>query len=168
MDKAGDILKSFLSFYHLDRGEAYVSFFSRWREIVGDDLASHARTVDIKKGALVVEVDHPGWMQLLQIKQAEILKTIERRYPDLRIRYIHMRLVKEGSGFFSDPAIEEESESEASPSAPETAAPAARTEDIENIQDEELKKILLKLGRSIEEKNRKRRKSSGIPRIDTT
>lgn len=160
MDKAGDILKSFFSFYHLDRGEAYVSFFSRWRELVGDDIASHARTVDIKKGALVVEVDHPGWMQLLQIRQAEILRTIERRFPELNIRCIHMRLVKDVPKVYSDPPVEEVIDSEVSLSAPETAAPVTRTEDIANIRDEDLRKILLKLGRSIEEKNRKRRKSA--------
>jgi len=162
MDKAGDLLNSFLSFYHLDKGEVYVSFFSRWRELVGDDIASHARTVDIKKGALVVEVDHPGWMQLRQLKQAEILKTIERRYPELRIRYIHMRLVKDAPKVYRDPPVTETIEPEASPFTQETAEPVTRNENIDSSQHEDLKKILLKLGRSIEEKNRKSRKSAHV------
>ena len=159
MDKAGDILKSFLSFYHLEKGEAFVSFFSRWRELVGDDLASHAKTVDIKKNALIVEVDHPGWMQLLQIRQAEILKSIKKQFPELNIRYLHMKLVKEGPRVYSDPVVEAVTKEEPNfvqpePAPAETPAPGS----LENIKDEEFKNLLVRLGKSIEENSRKPRR----------
>ena len=35
----------------------------RWREIVGDDIASHSRAVDLVNGVLVLEADHGAWRQ---------------------------------------------------------------------------------------------------------
>ncbi len=35
----------------------------RWREIVGDEIASHSRAVDLVDGVLVLEADHGAWRQ---------------------------------------------------------------------------------------------------------
>ena len=98
MDKAGDLLGSFISFYGLDKGRNIVSLFSGWRAMVGDDLASHTRPADVRRGAVVVEVDHPGWMQLLQMREEAILGKIGKKFPELGIRSLQMRLVP-GGGF---------------------------------------------------------------------
>ena len=37
----------------------------RWREIVGDEIASHSRAVDLADGILVLEADHGAWRQEL-------------------------------------------------------------------------------------------------------
>lgn len=163
MDKAGDILKSFLSQYHLGKGEKYVSLFAGWRGIVGEDIASHTRLTDIRHGALLVEVDHPGWMQLLQMNQGPILKAVGKKYPELGIRLLHMRLVRDGA--FSEvskdlprpekkAAIPREAES-----VPVSETPAAGNRGLDHIQDEDLKKLLSRLGKSIREKNRVLRRS---------
>ena len=39
--------------------------FSQWLRLVGRDIAQHARPVSLKKGLLVVFVDHPIWLQEL-------------------------------------------------------------------------------------------------------
>jgi hypothetical protein len=168
MDKAGDLLKSFLSFYNLEKGQKYVSLFSGWRDIVGEDISSHARAVDIRRGALLIEVDHPGWMQIIQMKQAYILKVIEKKYPELGIRVLHFRLIKEGPPFGGGPGSPAE-KTETAPdqttnSAPDQAmAPAPsfpepavkRGEGLEGIADENLKNLLARLGRTIREKSRR-------------
>ena len=35
----------------------------RWGEIVGEEIARHARAVDLEEGVLVLEADHGAWRQ---------------------------------------------------------------------------------------------------------
>ena len=39
--------------------------FFQWAHIVGTDIASHAHPVSLKKGLLIIAVDHPIWLQEL-------------------------------------------------------------------------------------------------------
>jgi hypothetical protein len=41
---------------------------------------------------LLIEADHPGWIQILQTRQNELLTVAKRRFPDLDIRGIAFRL----------------------------------------------------------------------------
>jgi hypothetical protein len=41
---------------------------------------------------LLVEADHPGWIQILQTKQAGLLQTVQKRYPELNVRGIAFTL----------------------------------------------------------------------------
>jgi hypothetical protein len=158
MDKAGDLLKEFFAFYNIEGGKEYVALFSSWRKMAGDDIAAHSRIFNLQKGALIVEVDHPGWAQLLRMKQADILQRLSAAYPDLGIRMIHIRLAP--GGRFSPPQKEDTS---AAPSAdsiqPDTEKPAPRekpperdSEGLENIRDAELKDVLLRLKESLMKK----------------
>jgi hypothetical protein len=151
MDKAGDLLKDFFAFYNIEGGVQYVSLFSSWRKIAGDDIADHSRIFNLHKGALVVEVDHPGWAQMLRMRQTGILQRLSSAYPDLGIRMIHIKLTPGGQ--FSPPQ-----KNDAAPPAPEAAAPQepANPEQeaggLENIRDAELKDALLRLKKSLEGK----------------
>jgi len=49
----------------------------------------------VKRGAVLVEVDHPGWLQMLQLKKSQLLKNIRKRYPELEIRDIRCFLQRE-------------------------------------------------------------------------
>jgi hypothetical protein len=93
MKKADEILSAFFRMYNLEDGAEYVSFFESWQEIVGVDLASHSRVADIQNGAAIVEMDHPGWMQMFQMREKKILAAIQRRFPDLGITRLSLRLV---------------------------------------------------------------------------
>ena len=99
MERAGDLLEAFLRLHNITGGEEYVAFFKSWHRIVGTDIAAHTRVTDIRNGALKVEVDHPGWMQMLQMRKDEIVRKVAAKYPQLEVRNIHMRLV----GAFSGP-----------------------------------------------------------------
>ena len=54
--------------------------------------AVHSRIRELERGLLLVEADHPGWIQILQTKQREILSAVQRRYPELEIKGIAFRL----------------------------------------------------------------------------
>ena len=154
MDKAADILKEFLSFYNFAGGEKYAALFSSWRKMAGDDIASHSRVVDLRKGALIVEVDHPGWMQTLQMKREEILKKLAANYPDLHIRMLQLKLAKDGQ--FSPPPGPEAAFSPEDSSPPEASLSAEprKKAPLENRQDEELKNILARLEKSLKRKKK--------------
>lgn len=91
MDKAEDILRRLFGRYADHDQEGLIGFFAQWQKLVGTDLAAHAEPVDIKNGALYLEVDHPAWLQRLHAKQADILKAVQDRFPNLQIRQIYFR-----------------------------------------------------------------------------
>ena len=57
--------------------------------------AVHSRIRELERGVLLVEVDHPGWIQIFQTKQGVLLSAVQRRYPELDIRGIAFRLSRE-------------------------------------------------------------------------
>ncbi|MCL2380322.1 MAG: DUF721 domain-containing protein [Treponema sp.] len=84
--------------------------FSSWAQVVtevwhraertaktGDVPAAavHSRIRELERGVLLVEADHPGWVQVLQTRQEEILSAVQRRNPDMDIRAIAFRLSRE-------------------------------------------------------------------------
>ncbi|MFW5700385.1 MAG: DUF721 domain-containing protein [Cyclobacteriaceae bacterium] len=98
MDKAGDLLKQVFENFDIgEQGETYIKFFSSWTKIVGFDLASHTNVSDIRNGSIIVEVDHPGWMQLMQMKQKSILFKVKKNFPELEIKTMTIKLVKKNN-----------------------------------------------------------------------
>lgn len=51
-----------------------------WREIVGDEIAAHARAVDLVDGTLTLEADHGAWRQELAMLIPEIIRKFNVRY----------------------------------------------------------------------------------------
>lgn len=86
------LLSAFFDEKTLQRGEQYLQFSRSWRSIVGDRLADHSKPADIRHGILLVETDHSGWIQLLQLKQERILGEIKKRYPELEIHGLAFRI----------------------------------------------------------------------------
>ena len=86
MRKAGDILRAILDESKIDEAKTYSSFFRSWSKIVGQDLAAHSRVRDIQNAIVLVEADHPGWLQMIQFRRKQILQKIRQQYPELSIR----------------------------------------------------------------------------------
>ncbi len=93
MKKAGDILIQVLSGLHAE-GKHYISFYNSWEKIAGTDIANHSSLSDIKNGILYIDVDHPGWIQLIQIKKRYILGKIRSMFPELEVRDLRIFLRK--------------------------------------------------------------------------
>ena len=123
MYRAGDLLKEVLARAGFDPKAPEARIYRVWDDILGHDLAGRARLRDIDRGRLVVEVDHPAWMQLVQMRQRQILRRVARRFPALRITRMHL-LVSRGMhapGQSPRPPAEE-----APPGAPGRPEPPAR------------------------------------------
>jgi hypothetical protein len=142
---------------------------------VGTDLASHSQPVDIRNEALLVEVDHPGWLQMLHMKKERILRQIAKKFPDLTVQNLQMRLVSAGnwshpqetadtssrsSGGSKRPDASHSSTSDSSASegtaadagenaTSETVASRDQEEALSKIKDEKLRSTLERLYREL-------------------
>ena len=58
---------------------------SEQRIPIGQRLADNTRVVDLKNGILLVETDHPGWIQYLKNYQQFILHGLKMNLPDMKI-----------------------------------------------------------------------------------
>lgn len=58
----------------------------------GSNMAEHSRVVDLKKGILFVEVDHPGWMELIQLHRNYIMRGLSIECPDVEITNLAFNL----------------------------------------------------------------------------
>jgi hypothetical protein len=64
-----------------------------WPDLVGPTLAAHCRPAGLKKGRLLVLVDHSTWMHLIAFEHKRaILKSITAKFPHLGVSEIHFRL----------------------------------------------------------------------------
>lgn len=90
-----DLLSSFFDKDMARQGELYSGFGRSWKAIAGTRLGEHSHPADIRHGILIVETEHQGWTQLLQLQQDRILEEIQRRFPDLKIRGIAWKLGNE-------------------------------------------------------------------------
>ena len=50
--------------------------FTRWEEVVGEELAAHLRPVRVDGQALVVAVDHPAWATRARMESGQILARV--------------------------------------------------------------------------------------------
>ncbi|MDE0026087.1 MAG: DUF721 domain-containing protein [Spirochaetaceae bacterium] len=112
MYRAGDLLKEVLARAGFDAQAPEARIYRVWDDILGRDLAGRARLRDIDRGRLLVEVDHPAWMQLVQMRQRQILRRVARRFPALGITRLHLVVSR------VPPAAESPAGAAARPAAP--------------------------------------------------
>lgn len=65
---------------------------SEQRIPIGERLADNTRVVDLKNGILLVETDHPGWIQYLKTYQKFILNGLKMNLPDMKISSLAFRV----------------------------------------------------------------------------
>lgn len=95
MKKAAEILSAFLDDSLLAKGQQYSALFNAWKEIAGEQVAAHSRIRDFEKSIIIVEAEHPGWIQLLQTKQRYFIDSFQKKFPELHIRGICFKLAFE-------------------------------------------------------------------------
>ena len=88
--QAGDILKELFSSMKISKREETI--FDVWPDLVGEEAAEHLKIQDIKGKTLLLEADHPGWIQVARLRKNEFLEKIKRRFPDKYIDNIKISL----------------------------------------------------------------------------
>jgi predicted nucleic acid-binding Zn ribbon protein len=105
MKKAGDVLSALFDENTLNKAKNYGELFSPtlWAGLLeSSGLAqgtSHSRIVELEKTVLLIEADHPGWIQLFQTKQKALLEAVQRRFPELSLTGISFRLSRSPANF---------------------------------------------------------------------
>ncbi|MCL2007183.1 MAG: DUF721 domain-containing protein [Treponema sp.] len=106
MRRAGDILTEVLrdnfgpNFQK--EAKAEMEMFSSWDSITMEvwssreppPVAEHSKIKELEHGTLLIEADHPGWVQILQSRKEELLPVIRKRYPEMNIKAISIKLGK--------------------------------------------------------------------------
>ena len=90
MYPAGDLLKEVLARAGIDPKAPETQIYRVWDEILGLELAGHAVLREIDRGRLIVEVDHPAWLQLIQMHQRKIIERLNIRFPALSVQRLHI------------------------------------------------------------------------------
>jgi hypothetical protein len=126
--KAAEILSRILDQKQAQAGEAYSSVFGAWSQIAGGSLAEHSRIYEISGSNLFVEVDHPGWMQLLLMKKNQVIRSVRKRYPALNIADLKIKV-----NLDYPPLAAGDGPATPGPSEAEAAGPAGRMEEIDHI-----------------------------------
>jgi hypothetical protein len=99
MKKVGDLLSAFFDEYTGGRNARSISrVFTSWAAVAREQriqaAVDHAQIVELERNVVLIEADHPGWIQILQTKQHEILESFRRRFPELTINGVSFRLSK--------------------------------------------------------------------------
>lgn len=102
--KASDVITALFNGFDPANMEKANAFSRSWRDLVGEKIAAHSRVVDVDRGAVIVEVDHPGWSQQLHFRKAAVLSALSRGYPDLGIKTLVVRVVAERDVTYARPA----------------------------------------------------------------
>ena len=168
MKKAGDLLSAILDENILGKAREHSRLFSAWEHLNSKHgiaaAANHSRIQDIRLGVLVVEADHPGWIQILQTKENALLSDLQRSFPGLGISGIAFRLsrmplgpVEETSGA-GTPDKTAAKAAKNKPAEISAASPGSRPDETppekpryEKIKDRELLEKLQSLEKNIEQ-----------------
>ncbi len=92
------LLAAYFDEEKLRKGGQYAELFRGWERIAGERLSAHSKVRDIENGILVIQAEHPGWIQLLQFRQAQMLEEAKALFPELGLRGISFRLGSAGDG----------------------------------------------------------------------
>ncbi len=92
MRKIGDLLREYLREKGWLTANPWQPLFEGWPQIAGEKLAAHSRLSDVQDGVLIVEVDHPGWMQVARLRQQALLEAARNAAPEAPLRGIRVVL----------------------------------------------------------------------------
>ena len=110
MKRAGDLLSVIIDNKMVGKAREYTKLFSAWDQLTQKHgisaAAAHSRIRDVRRGILLVEADHPGWIQILRTKESVLLLELKKMFRELDICGIAFMLNKSPPDF-----IDERSES---------------------------------------------------------
>ena len=142
MKQAREIIKALFDDVHARKAEPSSSLFDGWRRIAGEDISAHSRIVDIRDGTVLIECDHPGWLQMIRLREKALVETMRKRYPSLSIKHIRIFITTDPDG------TTQKKDTEGS-----FALNAPNTDEVENLRDadsgeyREFRKLLARVKR---------------------
>lgn len=90
-ERVGSLLKQVLGDKGMDDRLSRYQAWLIWDKLVGEQIARRARPLRFRQGILEVQVDHPVWMQQLQMLKPKILEKLNQQLPNADITDIYLR-----------------------------------------------------------------------------
>ena len=81
-ERVGALVPSVLRDLGLDESARALRILEGWPGAVGAEVASHARPIALRNGALEVAVDSSAWCQTLRLRAPELLGALARSLGD--------------------------------------------------------------------------------------
>jgi hypothetical protein len=161
MKRAGELLSVFFDEKLLKKAKNYSDLFSSWARISEKAgiaaAAGYSRLKEFERGLILIEADHPGWVQILQTKEQRLLENARRLFPELDIRGISFMLSRnfspgeketpDGVSGEGEPAFAGQEERGRVPE------PASQFDAYEKIDDQQFKDTLKRLEQSLRKRN---------------
>jgi hypothetical protein len=171
MRKAGDLLSAIIDENMIYQARNYSELFHSWVRLTAKHgiaaAADHSRIRELERNVLLVEADHPGWIQILQTKSHKLLADLQSRFPDLALTGISIRLSRQPPlaaapesvpppAAAGEPAIPSGEDVSPEPAEPgNLAAPVEKKKSgYEGITDEKLRDLLKSLEEHIRVRHR--------------
>jgi hypothetical protein len=158
MKRVGDVLSAIFDEGLMQKARGYSALFSCWQDLTEKNgiasAADHSWIKSLDRGLVWIEVDHPGWKQILQTKESKLLSDFRYRFPDMDISGLSIMLCRPGTRP-ENAGADTEGEPAAEPalpekySLPEEPQPAPSVEGYSAIKDGTLKDVLMRLEKSI-------------------
>jgi hypothetical protein len=160
--RAGDLLSTIIDEKMMGKAREYSRLFSTWEHLTKKHkiaaAVNHSRIQDLKLGILLVEADHPGWIQILQTKENLLLVDLQESFPDLGISGIAFKLSKDpwvpveagkGSG-------EHSAEEDKAVRKPRVAHNESQEESLgyDSLKNDELRDMLKSLKKNIAQRDK--------------
>ena len=90
-ERVGPLLKKVLGERGMDDRLNRYQAWLIWDQVVGKQIAERARPLRFRQGTLEVQVDHPVWMQQLQMMKTQILQKLNQQLPNANITDLFLR-----------------------------------------------------------------------------
>ena len=87
-----DILRATIAKWNLGPSLSRYQLMAEWETIAGAPLAGKSRPLRFQKEWLLVEVDHPAWIQELNLMKTQFLGKIAKQFPEAGIKRIRFVL----------------------------------------------------------------------------
>ena len=165
MKRVGDLIPAIFDERFIEKTKGYSAFFSCWEDLMVKNgiaaAAGHSWIKSVEKGLVWIEVDHPGWKQILQTKESKLLHDFKYRFPDMGISGLSIVLCKTGNrerGTGNREESREQTPAERAKASIEQkpAGIATKTRDTKysEIKDEALRTLLERLEKRIAERDK--------------
>ena len=154
MKRAGDLFNEIFDKGLMEKAKSYTSLLSCWKDLTEKNgiaaAAAHSWIKSLDKGLVWLEVDHPGWKQILQTKESKLLSDFRYRFKDMDISGISIVLYNPQSLCPDDKNIVPEKENALDDSiAVSSTGTQAQYSGYDDIKDGALKEVLMRLEKSI-------------------
>lgn len=79
-------LDAVLEKHHITLDNPYIALCRQWDSLLEVKAQGKSRVIDLKGTVLVIEVKHPAWGSVIEMRKNQIISDIRGKYPGLNIK----------------------------------------------------------------------------------